>query len=209
MDSLHVHWESVNLISLFMLIWLPFIDNFHCLYNLLKIKLIKLIHRVLHYSTPKGSRRDPDTPPYLKSTLILGVYHYLTTEGKIADPDPYPKCSIIFMVLYYLIPDLKERDPTITILNTASFLAEGLSLPHPRGERETPRTPHSSYSFWEAQGSISSMQRDYLGLSLPHPRGEMERPWTPTILNPASFLESFFHSPPHQRRKGTTLVYLS
>ena len=37
MDSLHVHWESVNLISLFMLIWLPFIDNFHCLYNLLKI----------------------------------------------------------------------------------------------------------------------------------------------------------------------------
>ena len=106
------------------------------------------------------------------------------------------------MVLYYLIPDLKERDPKITILNTASFLAEGLSLPHPRGERETPRTPHSSYSLWEAQGSISSMQRDYLGFSLLHPRGEMERPWTPTILNPASFLESFFHSPPLPPTRG-------
>ena len=115
------------------------------------------------------------------------------------------------MVLYYLILDLKERDPTITILNTASFLAEGLLLPQPRGERETPRTPHSSYSLWEAQGSISSMQRDYLGLSLPHPRGEMERPWTPTIPNPASFLESFFQPPPssQQRRKETTLVYPS
>ena len=115
------------------------------------------------------------------------------------------------MVLCYLIPVLKERDPTITILNTASFLAEGLSLPHPRGERETPRTPHSSYILWEAQGSISSMQRDYVGLSLPHPRGKMERPWTPTILNPASFLESFFHPPlpPEEKRNDPSLPILN
>ena len=105
----------------------------------------------------------------------------------------------------------------------------GVILPHPRFEGERSNNHYPKYSLIPSRGSFITppqggkgdtpdspffiqplrgpglyllTQRDYLGLSLPHPRGEMERPWTPTILNPASFLESFFHSPPPEEKRN-------
>ena len=93
------------------------------------------------------------------------------------------------MVLYYPIPHLKERDPSTTILNIASFSGSYITPPQ-RGRGETPDCP-SFIQLLGGPGLPLLNAADFLGLSLPHPRGEEERPWTPTILNPASLLELF------------------
>ena len=93
------------------------------------------------------------------------------------------------MVLYYPIPDLKERDPSTTILNIASFSGSFITSPQ-RGRGETPDCP-SFIQLLGGPGLPLLNAADFLGLSLPHPRGEKERPWTPTIFNPASLLELF------------------
>ena len=82
--------------------------------------------------------------------------------------------NIIFMVLYYPIPDLKERDPSITILNIASFSGSFITPPQ-RGRGETPDCP-SLIQLLGGPGLPLPSAAAFLGLPLPHPRGEEERP---------------------------------
>ena len=68
--------------------------------------------------------------------ILFYPQHYKSRQGQ-AEGDAL---NIIFMVLYYPIPDLKERDPSITILNIASFSGSFIT-PTPEGKGRDPRLP--------------------------------------------------------------------
>ena len=116
--------------------------------------------------------------------------------------------NIIFMVLYYPIPDLKERDPSITILNIASFSGSFITPPQRGKGRDPrlpilhtasrrPRTPYPKCSWFS--GSFITPPQRWGGETL-----DTHYPYSSLTLR-------VIHSPPPQtqRRKRKTLVCIS
>ena len=143
--------------------------------------------------------------------ILFYPLHYKSRQGK-AEGEVFPKMQLFVPCIKHhfhgvLLPHPRFKgERSINHYPKYSLILRVFYYPTQRGRGETPDCP-SFIQLLGGPGLPLLNAADFLGLSLPHPRGEEERPWTPTILNPASFLESFILLPPRGEKERPQSAY--